>query len=78
MKKTTVKERIAKLIDLKSILTMMLVSTLIFLVIFFSVKNYTLDENLFNLFSNVLTMTVTYFFVRKTNPTNELADKKDE
>lgn len=78
MAKTTVKEKIAKLIDLKSILTMMLVSTLIFLVIFFSVKNYTLDENLFNLFSNVLTMTVTYFFVRKMNPTNELEDKKDE
>lgn len=78
MAKTTVKERIAKLIDLKSILTMMLVSTLIFLVIFFSVKNYTLDENLFNLFSNVLTMTVTYFFVRKTNPTEQEEKKTDE
>ena len=77
MAKLTIKERIAKLIDLKSILTLLLVSTLIFLVTFFAVKNVELDEKLFNLFSNIITMMVTYFFVRKTNPT-ETEEKKDE
>lgn len=78
MAKTTIKERIAKLIDLKSILTLLLVSTLIFLVTFFAMKNNALDEKLFNLFSNIVTMVVTYFFVRKTNPTEQEEKKTDE
>jgi len=77
MARTTIKERIAKLIDLKSILTLLLVVTLIFLVTFFAVKNLELDEKLFNLFSNIITMMVTYFFVRKTN-TTEVEEKKNE
>ena len=70
--KVTFKEQFAKLVDLKSIITFLLVATLIFLVTFFAVSAGTLDEKLFNLFSNIITMTVTYFFTRK------MYEKKDE
>jgi uncharacterized membrane protein len=71
-KTVTFKEQFAKLVDLKSIITFLLVATLIFLVTFFAVSAGTLDEKLFNLFSNIITMTVTYFFTRK------MYEKKDE
>lgn len=71
-KTVTFKEQFAKLIDLKSIITFLLVATLIFLVTFFAVSAGSLDEKLFNLFSNIITMTVTYFFTRK------MYEKKDE
>lgn len=70
-KTVTFKEQFAKLVDLKSIITFLLVATLIFLVTFFAVSAGTLDEKLFNLFSNIITMTVTYFFTRK------MYEKKD-
>lgn len=70
--KVTFKEQFAKLVDLKSIITFLLVATLIFLVTFFAINNGSLDEKLFNLFSNIITMTVTYFFTRK------MFEKKDE
>lgn len=56
------KEKIAKLIDVKSIITICLVLTLIFVVMFG--KN--IDEKVFNLFSNVVTMVITYFFTKKS------------
>ena len=71
-KTVTFKEQFAKLVDLKSIITFLLVATLIFLVTFFAVSAGTLDEKLFNLFSNIITMTVTHFFTRK------MYEKKDE
>lgn len=71
-KTVTFKEQFAKLVDLKSIITFLLVATLIFLVTFFAVNAGTLDEKLFNLFSNIITMTVTYFFTRK------MYEKKNE
>lgn len=71
-KTVTFKEQFAKLVDLKSIITFLLVATLIFLVTFFAVSAGSLDEKLFNLFSNIITMTVTYFFTRK------MYEKKDE
>lgn len=55
------KEKFAKLIDVKSIITLFLVVTLVFVVMFG--KN--IDEKIFNLFSNVVTMVITYFFTRK-------------
>ncbi len=55
------KEKFAKLIDVKSIITLFLVATLVFVVMFG--KN--IDEKIFNLFSNVVTMVITYFFTRK-------------
>ena len=56
------KEKLAKLIDVKSIITICLVLTLIFVVLFG--KN--IDEKVFNLFSNVVTMVITYFFTKKS------------
>ena len=58
------KEKISKLIDLKSIITILLILTLIVLVITFAIRNGTLEEKLFLLFSNVTTMVITYFFQR--------------
>jgi hypothetical protein len=55
-KTVTFKEQFAKLVDLKSIITFLLVATLIFLVTFFAVSAGTLDEKLFNLFSNIITI----------------------
>ncbi len=61
------KDKISKLIDLKSIITIMLVATLVILVLVFAIRNGTLEEKLFLLFSNVTTMVITYFFTKKSN-----------
>lgn len=58
------KERLAKLIDLKSIITLILVATLIFLVVYATVKG-NLTDPMFLLFSNIITMVTTYFFTKK-------------
>lgn len=54
-------ERIAKLIDVKSIVTLALVATLVYVVI----SGKALDNEVFLLFSNVVTMIITYFFTKK-------------
>ena len=56
-----------KLIDVKSIVTLILVFALVFIV----VMNKTLDENVFLLFSNVVTMVITYFFTKKSDEKKE-------
>lgn len=61
------KEKIAKLIDLKSIITLTLVITLEILII----KGNKLDSDLFLLFSNIITMVITYFFTKKSNKDGE-------
>lgn len=61
------KEKIAKLIDLKSIITLTLVITLEILII----KGNKLDSDLFLLFSNIITMVITYFFTKKSNKEGE-------
>ena len=55
------KEKIAKLIDLKSIITLTLIITLEILI----VRETELNNDLFLLFSNILTMVITYFFTKK-------------
>lgn len=60
------KEKLAKLIDVKSIVTLLLMFTLAFLVIYSSITGKDLSNNIFLLFSNVATMIVTYFFTKKT------------
>lgn len=55
------KEKIIKLIDLKSIITLTLIITLEILII----KKIELQNDLFLLFSNITTMVITYFFTRK-------------
>lgn len=55
------KEKLAKLIDVKSLVTLSLVATLVFVV----VSSRTIDEKVFLLFSNCTTMIITYFFTKK-------------
>ena len=55
------KERLAKLIDLKSIITLTLIITLEILII----RGTELNNDLFLLFSNIITMVITYFFTKK-------------
>jgi|BioPla2DNA2_1021312.scaffolds.fasta_scaffold341185_1 uncharacterized membrane protein len=57
--------KIAKLIDVKSIVTLALVGTLVYVVI----SGKPLDEKVFLLFSNVVTMIITYFFTKKKDET---------
>jgi len=56
-------ENIAKLIDLKSIITLSLIMTLEILII----KGAKLDNDLFLLFSNITTMVITFYFAKKDN-----------
>ena len=55
------KEKLAKLIDVKSIITILLVATLVYVIV--SGKN--INSDTFLLFSNCTTMIITYFFTKK-------------
>lgn len=55
------KDKLIRLIDVKSIVTLLLVITLIVVVI----KDIKMNSDLFLLFSNVVTMVITYFFARQ-------------
>ena len=57
------KEKLTKLIDLKSIITLSVIITLEILII----KNININDDLFLLFSNITTMIITYYFSRKEN-----------
>lgn len=58
---------IAKLIDLKSLITLSLIITLEILII----KGAKLDNDLFLLFSNITTMVITFYFTKKGNKENK-------
>ena len=66
-----------KLFDVKSIVTLVLVFALVFV----AMANKKMDENVFLLFSNVVTMVITYFFAKKNNEKNEsqfkVVEKRD-
>jgi len=55
------KEKFAKLVDVKSLVTLLLVATLVYIV----VSGRAIDEKIFLLFSNCTTMIITYFFTKK-------------
>jgi hypothetical protein len=57
------KEKLSKLIDVKTIVTLALIFTLVYIV----VTGSKMDDKVFALFSNVTTGIVTYFFTRKAN-----------
>ena len=57
------KEKFFKLLDVKSIVTLALVFTLVGTVI----SGHKMDEKVFILFSNSTTMIITYFFTKKEN-----------
>lgn len=59
--------KIAKLIDLKSIITLSLVITLEVII----ANNIKLDDNVFLLFSNLITMVITFYFAKKDDGKNE-------
>jgi general stress protein CsbA len=59
------KSKLEKLIDLKSIITILLVATLVFLVLYSAVTGKNISNDIFLLFSNIITMVVTYFFTKK-------------
>jgi hypothetical protein len=54
-------EKLSKLIDVKSIVTLSIIFTMVYVVI----SGRPIDEKTFLLFSNVATMIVTYFFTKK-------------
>ena len=58
-------KKLAELIDVKSIITIGLVAALLVVTLF----KIPVEEKIFNLFSNVLTMVMTYFFTKKSNDT---------
>ena len=60
------KEKISKLIDVKSIATLTLLLTLEIITIMVFLKgNMDLIQLVFTLFSNIVTMVFTYFFTKK-------------
>lgn len=59
------KEKLAKLIDVKSIVTLAVIANLIFVVDYVMLTGAAVDDKVFLLFSNVVTMIVTYFFTKK-------------
>lgn len=60
------KDKFAKLIDVKSIVTLVLVFTLVFVV----VRGVNINQDVFLLFSNATTMIITYFFTKKSGDTD--------
>lgn len=59
------KNQLAKLIDLKSIITLVLVLNLVFVMDYVMVTGAKVDQITFTLFSNAVTMVLTFFFTRK-------------
>ena len=60
-------KELKKLIDVKSIVTLVLVFSLVYIVIL----GEPIDEKVFLLFSNIVTMIITYFFTKKGSDYNE-------
>ena len=54
-------DKFSKLVDVKSIVTLALVATMVYVVI----SGKAIDEKTFLLFSNATTMIITYFFTKK-------------
>lgn len=65
------KNKLAKLVDVKSIVTLVLVAALAFLVIYSAITGKDLSNNVFLLFSNVVTMIVTFFFTKKSTDSTD-------
>lgn len=59
------REKIAKLIDVKSIMTISVILVVNFLVIYSTITGKEIANNVFVLFSNIATMIVTYYFTKK-------------
>lgn len=66
MKNKKASDNAAKLIDVKSITTLLFVANLLFVIDFVMITGATIDDKVFLLFSNMITMVITYFFTKKT------------
>lgn len=60
-----IKEKFAKLIDMKSIITISVIFVVELLVVYTTVCGKDISSNAFVLFSNIATMIVTYYFTKK-------------
>lgn len=67
IKNRKAQDNAAKLIDVKSICTMLFTVNLIFVIDYVMITGATIDDKVFLLFSNVVTMIFTYFFTKKSN-----------
>ena len=54
-------KQLKKLIDVKSIVTL----TLVFALVFTVISGHNMNEDVFLLFSNIVTMVMTYFFTKR-------------
>ena len=54
------------IVDLKSLITLMVTTEVIFLVTFVTITGAKIDSNIFLLFSNLTTMVFTYYFSKKS------------
>ena len=66
MKNKKARDNAAKLIDVKSITTLLFVANLLFVIDFVMITGATIDDKVFLLFSNMVTMVITYFFTKKS------------
>lgn len=66
-----------KLADVKSIVTLAVVANLIFVIDYAMITGAQIDEKVFLLFSNVVTMIVTYFFTKKSTESIAATNEKD-
>jgi MFS-type transporter involved in bile tolerance (Atg22 family) len=57
------KEKLAKLIDVKSIVTITLTATMVIVIL----GNFTVEEKMFGLFSNALMLVLGFFFGKVQN-----------
>lgn len=64
-------KELRKLIDVKSIVTLVLLATLVFV----TATNRPMGDNVFLLFSNVTTMVFTYFFTKKKEGEGSTSNK---
>lgn len=61
------KEKIAKLIDVKSLITLLGFIALILIMLI----DISVDDKVFNLFKDIMLMVITYFFARKETGKSE-------
>ena len=70
------KEKFTDLIDVKSIVTLLLVLSMVFLVVFGAITGKQIEGDIFLLFSNCTTMIITYFFTKKQNTADTMETKE--
>ena len=65
-------KELRKLIDVKSLGTLMFMANTLFIVDYVMVKGVSIDDKTFLLFSNLVTMMITFYFTKKATPKEEV------